>query len=948
MLRKLHIGGKCRSQGWEVLNANPAPYVDHVCNANDLSQFDDDSFSEIYASHIVEHFDYVGELQSTLKEWFRVLQPSGKIYISVPDLDVLATLTLDKESLTAEERFHAMRMLFGGHTDKYDYHFVGLNEEFLTQYLQGAGYVNARRVEGFGLFEDTSSMVFKGVPISLNMIAEKQPATATVARAGDANKALYEGRWQEAIALYERCIEIEPEERSHYWKLGAALLSLGRGLEAQGTWFGVLMEAPEEAAADWNAELHETLVAVAAKLTEKKLLGEAERCLRQALELEASPINTALAHNCLGVALEKKGDIIGAIESYEAARDRNPQLTHAVYNLARLYMAQTLHAKALEGLKQALEIDPNYLPASIALGNLLQTQGNKEEALAVYQRVLAIDENQAPIQKIVGVMLLERQDYQGALAHFEKYIELDPNAPEGYFQLGCTLQNLDRSKAAIDAFLHAIRLRPSYKEAHYNLAVSLRSTFKLELQLQSNYAALAIDPSFAPPYYNISTVLAKQGRIAEALKYCRLSRGLAPDAELGYTQPLLIRLYRLEFEARETLTMARRWAEKFTPNTSQFSFANCDRTPERRLRIGYVSPDFRKHAVSNFLFSILSKHDPQAFEIFCYAEVRKPDEMTERLRELSHHWSSTVTRSDEEVAGEIYRDEIDILVDLAGHTEKSRLNVFGYKPAPVQITYLGYPSTTGLATMDYRLTDAWADPEGQGEDGYAEALVRLPGCFVCFTPPLESPDVAPAPAREKGYVTYGSFNNLSKVSPETIAAWAQILQAVPTARIFLKHFALTDEETCERFWEMFESCGIERERVELRGFIEEKTGHLDCYQEVDLALDTFPYNGTTTTCEAMWMGVPVVSLTGDRHLSRVGRSLLHAVGLEEFVTYTVEDYVAKAVALGRDPARLASIRSQLREQMAASMLCDASGHTQRLEATYRQLWSHWCQSMHSQ
>jgi predicted O-linked N-acetylglucosamine transferase (SPINDLY family) len=329
--------------------------------------------------------------------------------------------------------------------------------------------------------------------------------------------------------------------------------------------------------------------------------------------------------------------------------------------------------------------------------------------------------------------------------------------------------------------------------------------------------------------------------------------------------------------------------------------------------------------------------------LYCYSDVRRPDAVTARIRKSAVVWRELRGLSDPQAADLIRRDQVDILVDLAGHTARNRLLVFARKPAPVQVTYLGYPDTTGLNTIDYRLTDAWADPPGQTERFHTEELVRLPRGAWCYRPPEDAPAVEDLPAWSAGSITFGCFNNFAKVTPRMIGAWADILRDVPGARIILKSPVLMESSTRRLALERFRAHGIEGARVGLFGPVEPEQ-HLAFYNWIDIALDTFPYHGTTTTCEALWMGVPVVVLAGATHASRVGVSLLASVGLADWAADSLEAYVERAVRAARELDRLRLLRAGLRERMAQSPLTDAKVLTRDLEAAYRRMWRRWCES----
>ena len=356
--------------------------------------------------------------------------------------------------------------------------------------------------------------------------------------------------------------------------------------------------------------------------------------------------------------------------------------------------------------------------------------------------------------------------------------------------------------------------------------------------------------------------------------------------------------------------------------------------PGRRLRVGYVSPDLHTHSVAYFFEGVLAAHDPAAVETVCYHCGTISDATTARMRAAAHLWRDVPTLDDAELAARIREDRIDILVDLAGHTRDNRLGVFQRKPAPIQVTWIGYPNTTGLETIDYRITDAVADPPGEADALHTERLVRLQRGFLCYRPPEDTPDVPPRPCARPDArgIAFGSFNNLSKLGPGVVDAWSTILARTPGSRLVLKASGLGSDAARQRVLERFASRGIDPARIQTMPATPTRNAHLDLYRHVDIGLDTFPYNGTTTTCEALWMGVPVVAFAGDRHAARVGASLLHRIGLDELVARDVDGYVALACALAQDPARIAALGQGLRQRMRQSPLCDAAPFARDLEA----------------
>jgi predicted O-linked N-acetylglucosamine transferase (SPINDLY family) len=358
--------------------------------------------------------------------------------------------------------------------------------------------------------------------------------------------------------------------------------------------------------------------------------------------------------------------------------------------------------------------------------------------------------------------------------------------------------------------------------------------------------------------------------------------------------------------------------------------------------VGYVSIDFRRHSVAYFLEPILAAHNRESFEVFCYADVPVPDDATERLRRHANHWREIGGRSDAEIAELVRNDGIDILVDLVGHTASRLLRVFARKPAPIQISYLGYPGTTGLSSIDYRLTDALTDPVGITERHHTEKLVRLEDSAWCYRPPAEAPPIAQPPFATRGVVTFGSFNMLPKISPQMIELWAKILAATAGSRMVVKTRSFSDEPSRQRVAALFRRAGVDPSRLDLRSRTEAQVGHLADYGNIDIELDTFPYNGTTIICESLWMGVPVVTLAGQTHVSRVGLSLLSNVGLQDLAAKTPDDYVRIATGLAGDPKRLMELRATMRQRMLQSPLLNEARFTRGVESVYRMMWQAWC------
>ena len=383
----------------------------------------------------------------------------------------------------------------------------------------------------------------------------------------------------------------------------------------------------------------------------------------------------------------------------------------------------------------------------------------------------------------------------------------------------------------------------------------------------------------------------------------------------------------------------RKWNESYAQALApQAPVYPNDPDPDRRLRVGYVSPDFREHPVGRFIAPLLAHHDHTKFEIYCYACAARLDAMSQRIEEYADVWRDIVGMTHDRLERQIREDRIDLLIDLSLHGEGNRLAVFARKPAPVQATYLAYSSTSGLSTIDYRLTDPWLDPVGVGDEFYSEKPIRLPRSYWCYEADENTPDIAPPPSKHNGFITFGCFNNFCKMSAPALHAWRQILSQIPDSRLVLHARGKSARQRVSGF---FSRQGIDPSRLSFSGFLSREQ-YFRQYGQIDIALDPFPYSGGTTTCDALWMGVPVVSLAGATAVSRGGLSILSNVGLPELVAKTPEQYVHVALESATDRARLEHLRTSLRSMMRASPLMNAPQFARDVEAAYRMMWRAWC------
>ncbi|GMW07696.1 MAG: hypothetical protein AMXMBFR8_24920 [Nevskiales bacterium] len=566
-----------------------------------------------------------------------------------------------------------------------------------------------------------------------------------------------------------------------------------------------------------------------------------------------------------------------------------------------------------------------------------------ETAEALCADIISADADQADAHHVLGLVAIRRGDGARAVEAISKAIGLKPSQPDFYSSLGMACYIARRLADATRRFEQALELRPRDAGTLNNLGVCYKEQDQYSEAADAFREAIALDPGQFAAYMNLSSTLTLQGDLDGAVAALREVIALRPAFAAGHSNLLAVLNYRAGSAPdelhREALEFERRYAAALLPAAPQFAITP---DPDRVLKIGYVSPDFREHSVAYFIGGLLGAHHRDRVAVYCYADVGRPDDRTRQLQAGADQWRTIAGKSDEAVAAMIREDGIDVLVDLAGHTANNRLLVFARKPAPVQVAWLGYPGTTGMRAMDYRLTDAIADPPGEADRLHVENLVRLPRGFLCYQGARPLPEVAPAPCLAQGHVTFGSFNALPKITPQVLRVWAQILQQVPDARLLLKSPGLTDPPTRVRLVKAFREQGVDSDRVELLGWQPAREDHLGLYGRIDIALDPFPYNGTTTTCEALWMGVPVIALRGNRHAGRVGASLLGQVGLTELVAADEAAYVGLAESLAADRQRLSALRSTLRPRLQDSALMDLPGFTTALEQAYRAMWIQWC------
>ena len=650
--------------------------------------------------------------------------------------------------------------------------------------------------------------------------------------------------------------------------------------------------------------------------------------------------DSAEAHNNLGLVFKDQAKLDEALKSYCKALSIKPDFAEAHSNLGNALRAQGRLDEAAKSLRRALSLKPGWADAYSNLGAVLQEQGKLDEAVEYLHAALSIRPDFADAHSNMGNVLCLQGKLDDAVDHYRKALSLNPDWALAHSNLGIALKDQGKLDEAFEHYHKALMLKPDFAEAHSHLGVALKEQGRLDEAIECFHRSLSLKPDWADTYGNLGAALQDQGKLEEAAEHYRKALSIKPNFSNWHSNLLFALNFQSGLSKEDVFRASQEYEARIgIPLRPGWRVHSNDKKTNRRLRVGYVSPDFRRHAVAIFAEPILAHHDKSQVEIFCYAEVMREDEVTVCFRQLADHWYSTVGLSDDAVAEMIRDHRIDILVDLAGHTANNRLPVFARKPAPVQITYLGYPGTTGLSAMDYRITDRHADPVGVADAFYTERLLRLPDSLCCYRPRADMPASSPLPALARGYLTFGSFNNFNKIDQPTLDLWAELLRALPTARLMM--LTVPEGEARQQMLRRFGDLGIDAQRLELHGKLSAAEFHRK-FLEVDLSLDPVTVSGGTTTCESLWMGVPVMALVGERFITRVSNSFLNTAGLADFAAVSREDYIRIATHLADNLPLLAEIRAGLRDHLGTTPLIDEVGFTRNLENLYREIWEKWC------
>lgn len=697
--------------------------------------------------------------------------------------------------------------------------------------------------------------------------------------------------------------------------------------------------------------------------------GQFARCEEQARAMIAQFADHAFGWSVLGACLAQTGRFSEAVAPMQKAALLQPANAGLAYNLGNILCQLSRFGEAEACFRNALALQPDSTEMLNSLGTVLNRLGRISEAEACFRRVLALKPDDVAAHNNLGNALDSLGRLNEAEACYRSALALKPDFALAYNNLGSTLITLGCLSEAEACFRRALALQPDYVQAHGNLGAVLRRLGRPSEAEACFRRVLALKPDDIVANMNLGRVLNNLGRLNEAETCYRFALTLKPDlpqahnglgivlnnlsrfaeAEACFRRALALKpdfiqahtslLFSMNFrngEASSSLDEARRYGQSVNALVTRlYTDWLCEINPQR-LRVGLVSGDIRDHVVSYFLESLLSEINPARIEIIAYPAQPDDDQISKRLRTHFAAWRPIAGLTDTVAAARIHADGVHVLLDLSGHTAHNRLPIFAYRPAPVQASWLGYFATTGVAAMDYLIADPWTLPESE-EVNFTEKIWRLPETRLCFTPPDAVVQVSPLPALTNGYITFGCFNDLAKINDGVVALWSRVLAAVPGSRLFFRAKQLQEASVRQRFVERFAAHGIGADRL-----IPEppapRAEYLAAYQRVDIALDPFPYPGGTTSAESLWMGVPVLTLAGERFLSRQGVGLLMNTGLPEWVASDPDDYLARAVMHAGDLQGLAALRAALRDRFLASPVCDAKRFARHFEQALEGMW----------
>ena len=770
------------------------------------------------------------------------------------------------------------------------------------------------------------------------------------------------GKIREAESLYRQALAVQPGQIDALYYLGVLYLQNGIHDAAEEHLSKALKKQPKFAEGHFNLGI---------ALQEQGKLKEAAKAYGQAikgdkrflpaqlnlgnvyLDLEqferaASVFNkliklspkSAEAHLNLGRTWKHKGDKEEALSLYRRALELDPEYADAYLNVGVIQLERNELEDAKESFQQALVFEPHNAEAFNNIGVAWRRDGFLDHAMSCFAKASEIRPGFGDAHNNMGAMYYAFGDLDKAEAEARKGIELAPDSSAAHSVLGKILRSKGKPLESIDALNVAIKLAPDLAEPYREMGLSMSENGQYDLSMKAYEMAIERDPDDGIAHNNAGMTHILLGQLSEAIECFDEAIRAIPTFSLAHSNKLYSMTYVPGVSQDDLAQQHFAFGEIYDKEYDEANFTNSP-DPDRRLKIGYVSPDLRQHVVVTFFEEVMKAHDRDQFEFYAYAEVHNPDDVTARLKGYFDHWYSTVERNHVEVAQKIMADGIDILVDLAGHTGNNRLPVFGFKPAPVQCSWIGYANTTGLKNMDYIFTTPnYVPPETAPR--LSEEIYYLPRVPTTFRPPANPPKLEGQPFERNGHVTFGCFNNAIKVGKTAIDTWSKILCAAPDTKLFLKAHAYRGEQAVETSKAAFAARGVDPDRIICEG-PSEHAEYLTRYDAIDLALDPFPYNGGTTTLEALYLGIPLLALEGEAWVSRNGSAILKAMGEEDLIASSTDDYIAKAVDLARNPEKLKALRGErIHEHFVATGITDPIAQTRDVENAYRDIWGRWC------
>ncbi|MBF0380279.1 MAG: tetratricopeptide repeat protein [Magnetococcales bacterium] len=757
-----------------------------------------------------------------------------------------------------------------------------------------------------------------------------------------------------AITYFQKAIKLDDSQALFYYNIGISLHNLARDEEAIKFLDNALKLQPDNIdIADYlNTVLNHRDAGLQVNNKQNDVqniflkgidfhksgkLKEAINCYRDILAIQP---NSGAAYFNLGVAYKSLGKLDEAINNFGQATKNGPDNPQAHYNLGVTLQEKGSIDAATASFLKAIEIKPDYVEAYNDLGNIFKVQKELDKAVDMYQKAIAMDPDYANSYCNLGVVLLDQDNIDGAVAMFNKALDINPNFIEAYNNLGTAFNKQEKYTEAIASFQKAIAIKPDYTHAYYNLGTAFHAQGNLNEAVEQYKTAISQNPDFFHVYNSFGLILKDQAKFEDATAMFKKALLIKPDYIAAHENLIFCLDLYTDVESEQCQTERNTWNRLHAEPLKKYwkPFANVvDQT--RKLNIGYVGADFKRHSAANIFGSILLNCDLNNFNIFCYVGNDKEDDLSDHFKKVSTGWISTSKMDDGQLAEKIRSDGIDILVDLSGYTKGNRLLAFARKPAPIQISAWGYPLGTQMDAMDYIFADPIAIPL-KNREKYQEKIVDL-SCIIHLNTVASYPETVDPPAITNGYITFGSFNRIAKYNNNVFKVWVEILRRIPDSKLIFKIDVLTNSKNSNNIETFFLDHGIAKDRVIFMGH-NSKLEHIKAHNLIDIMLDPFPHNGGVTTLDSLRMGVPVLTCE-DKTLCPISASILHVIGLDEWRTKDEEEYIEKAVHFAKEIQYLKTLRHQLQPQFDKSALGNPKLYTQEVEAIYRQLWQKWCQ-----